>query len=705
MTDGGFNRSAAVLAALLIASAIGIASPPPGAQPEGRQQQRQEQQPPQPVFRAEANYVRVDVYPTLQGRPVTDLARDDFEILEDGRPQKIEAFEHVVIRPAGPQDSRIEPNNVEASRQAAADPRARVFVLFLDTYHVGNEGSHRIRAPLIRLLNRAIGADDLVGVMTPEMSAANLTLARKTTTIEGFLTKDWTWGRRFDITFVDPIEDKYRSCFPGEISQEMILRRREKLTLDALQDLVRHLHGIREERKAILTVTEGWVQYRQHVNLARPIANYPLPGTPEVGVSSDGKLGTGSRNVHQTSLYECERDRQQLAMLDNERLFRDILQEANRANASFYPVDPRGLPVFDTPIGPDKPPPLPVDRAQLRERLTSLRTMAENTDGMAVLDNNDIESGLKRIADDLTSYYLLGYYSTNSKPDGRYRSITVKVKRPGVDVRARRGYRAATEEEIASRTVSAETPVSGDARALDAALGRLAGARAEARFRVHAGNIGAASETARPDAIWVVGELDYTTSRDVDWRAGSTAAIVVTRGGETVATAEARLEPGARTFFAAIPASSLGAGDYSVQVRLKSPVSPLPLTDGARFDVGDPAPPIGAPVLLRRGPATGNRFEPTADLRFRRTETLRVRVPVRGGTSQAAWRLLDRNGGEMQVPVGAVADGAGDPAGERGWPAGELSLAPLAAGDYVIEVSVAVGSERHKALAPFRVIR
>jgi VWFA-related protein len=699
MTDGGLCRSAAVLAALLIASAIGLASHPPGAPPEGRHQQ-QEPQTPQPVFRAEANYVRVDVYPTLQGRPVTDLARDDFEILEDGRPQKIEAFEHIVIRPAGPQESRIEPNNVEASRQAAADPRARVFVLFLDTYHVGNEGSHRIRTPLIRLLNRAIGPDDLVGVMTPEMSAANLTLARRTTTIEGFLTKDWTWGRRFDITFVDPIEDKYRSCFPGEISQEMILRRREKLTLDAIQDLVRHLHGIREERKAILTVTEGWVQYRQHADLARPKQGYPIPGTPEVGVGPDGKLGTGPRNVHQTSLYECERDRQQLAMLDNERLFRDILQEANRANASFYPIDPRGLPVFDTPIGPDKPLPLPVDRAHLRERLTSLRTMAENTDGMAVLDNNDIESGLKRIADDLTSYYLLGYYSTNAKPDGRYRSITVKVKRPGVDVRARRGYRAATEEEIASRTVSAEAPVSGEARALEAALGALAGTRAEARFRVHAGNTVTTADAAGTDAIWVVGELDYTTSRDVDWRAGSTAAIVVTRGGETVATAEARLEPGARTFFAAIPASSLVAGDYSVQVRLKSPSSPLPLTDGVRFAIDDPAAPIGAPILLRRGPATGNRFEPTADLRFRRTETLRVRVPNRGGAAQATWRLLDRNGSEMQVPVGAVADAA-DP----GWLAGELSLAPLAAGDYVIEVSVAVGSERRKALAPFRVIR
>ena len=64
-----------------------------------------------------------------------------------------------------------------------------------------------------------------------------------------------------------------------------------------------------------------------------------------------------------------------------------------------------------------------------------MRTMAENTDGIAVVNSNDLDRGMKRISDDLTSYYLLGYYSTNSKVDGRFRSLKVKVKQPGVDVR------------------------------------------------------------------------------------------------------------------------------------------------------------------------------------------------------------------------------------------------------------------------------
>src|SRR5882762_7883061 len=77
------------------------------------------QPPPQPTFRTEANYVRVDVFPTRDGAPAMDLTQADFEILESGVPQKIEQFEHVVIRAAGSQDARIEPNTVRDSRSMA----------------------------------------------------------------------------------------------------------------------------------------------------------------------------------------------------------------------------------------------------------------------------------------------------------------------------------------------------------------------------------------------------------------------------------------------------------------------------------------------------------------------------------------------------------------------------------------------------------
>ena len=89
-------------------------------------------QPPRPTFRTEANYVRVDVFPTRDGQPVPDLGQDDFELFDEGVPQKIEQFERVVIRGNVPQEQRIEPNTVAESRAMLTEGRARVFVLFLE---------------------------------------------------------------------------------------------------------------------------------------------------------------------------------------------------------------------------------------------------------------------------------------------------------------------------------------------------------------------------------------------------------------------------------------------------------------------------------------------------------------------------------------------------------------------------------------------
>src|ERR1043165_8340147 len=120
---------------------------------------------PQPTFRAEANYVRVDVYPTRDGAPVTDLTAADFEVLEEKVPQKIEQFEHVLIRGGGGGPGRREPNTLAESREAIQDPRARVFVLFLDPAHVEQGTSREISQTLVNALNKLIGPDDYVGVM------------------------------------------------------------------------------------------------------------------------------------------------------------------------------------------------------------------------------------------------------------------------------------------------------------------------------------------------------------------------------------------------------------------------------------------------------------------------------------------------------------------------------------------------------------
>jgi len=445
---------------------------------------QQPAQPPQPTFRTEANYVRVDVYPTRNGAPVIDLTAADFEVLENNAPQKIEQFEHVMIRAAGPQETRVEPNTVAQARSMAENPRARLFVLFLDTYHVDVGDSARVQKPLTEALDTMIGAEDLVAVMTPEMSATDITFARKTTTIAGMLSRYWYWGERNRMSPPDPDDEQYGYCYPNApagskctdqngVAAEMIDRRHEKRALDALHDLVVYLRGVREERKAIVAISNGWLLYQPNQLLMRPLNCEGLPTGTTIGIDPrSGKPTSKDPSTAVAPRSKCQIDRMNLAQIDDERDFRNLLDEANAANASFYPVDPRGLTAFDTPIvrgdvpGPPPPPtPLAVDHAMLTARLTSLRTLAENTDGVAIVDTNDLSRGFRRVVDDLSSYYLLGYYSSG-RLDGKFHSITVRVKRPGVQVRARRGYLAATPVAVTRAAKASAAESSSAMRAL-----------------------------------------------------------------------------------------------------------------------------------------------------------------------------------------------------------------------------------------------
>ena len=152
---------------------------------------------------------------------MTDLGTADFEVFEDGVLQKVESFEHVVVRPAGPQSLAIEPTSEREMLQAAANAKNRVFVIFLDGPHVSVEGSHDIAEPLIRLINRILGPDDLVGIMTPSMTVSDVVLSRRSTVTEEQLRKHWIWGERFRATR-DEREDAYNVCYPPMASEQTI---------------------------------------------------------------------------------------------------------------------------------------------------------------------------------------------------------------------------------------------------------------------------------------------------------------------------------------------------------------------------------------------------------------------------------------------------------------------------------------------------
>jgi hypothetical protein len=126
----------------------------------------------------------------------------------------------------------------------------------------------------------------------------------------------------------------------------------------------------------------------------------------------------------------------------------------------------------------------------------------------------------------------------------------------------------------------------------------------------------------------------------------------------------------------------------------------LPLTDSVRFTVAKDLSPVGTAMFGRRNMTTGRAYLRTSDLRFTRTDWLRVTLPVSEVPASVTGELLDQRGQTMAIPVTARVDkgATGDVA------VAELSLAPLAAGEYAVRVVIEIGGEKHERLAAFRVV-
>ncbi len=733
------------------------------------------QEPERPTFRLEANYVRVDAYPTVDGQPVADLTADDFEILEDGKPQQVEQFERVQLSGLTAREERRDPVSVADAREQAGDPRRRVFVVYLDTFHTTFTGSHRAREPLVNMLERLIGPDDLFAVMTPTMAARDIVFARRTDILDRALAENWTWGQRDALIRTDPEDQQLQLCFPENappssctgpggrrveqeanayqgIAAQLIRRKYEEQVIASLEDLIGYLGIVREERKAVIMVTQGWQLYRPKPELVQLQNCDPVPGPGSLGTGPDGRI-TGntararSGNAAGTwSDLECMERAIRYARLDNHQRFIEMMQRANRFNVSFYPFDTRGLAVSDTMMGdrderirndPGEWPtrttdpqqralrnsmPMVLDQETLMRRLDSMRTLAENTDGLAVVNTNDLDAGAARIVNDLSTYYLLGYYSSNRDLDGKWRNITVRVKRPGVDVRARRGYRALRTEDMLVASPEAATAAAGgagdavahaEAAAVGTAIGSLAGARdglpmhSRAAWYVGGPSAAGGSDGATASGrLWVATELDAALAREPGWAEGGTLTVTLADvDGAPLGESETALAPTIRVAEASLPLPSVPrTGELVVRLRLRGGPGTLPLTDVLRVPLdGAGTARVGAARLQRWGPSTGRRYVAAADPRFRRTDRLRVEVPVAPGAPTVSAELLDRTGAALPaIPVKA---GLGTPDADGVvWATADLTLAPLSAGDYVVRVTVTHEADTAQALTGFRIL-
>jgi len=616
---------------------------------------------------ASASAIRLDIHATLDAAPVQDLTAADLSIVEDGTPQKIENLRH------------------------ASNP-ARSFVVFLDTPHMRFEGARNVRVALVRFLDRLLDDDDVVGVMTPDIAPTDIEFGAKAAVIPRIMQDEALWERA-RVGSRDPKEDRYAQCFPANqyrgIAAEMQERHREQATLDALAGLTDFLSGSRQDRTAVITLTDGWRLFGPNPRLGGVVSTNRggfggfggggrgrggLPGGggfPRGGTQGDD----GGRDVSAASRTECEADRMALAALDDSLRLDRIADAANRAVTSFYTVYARVIAAEQTPNG--KPPAVVGDQEQdPASRMDAMRQLALNTDGMPVMTSAALDGAVDRINSDMTSYDVVTYRSTNNRLDGKFRSVTVRALRPAVTIRTRRGYRAAGVDDVLGTGTSST----------GSAFGTVAAVTPRANFRIR-------TATARPgDAptavVWVVGELDYRARREVTWTAGGTADVtVVSADGQEVFATSIDVPASAPAFTMRGPdAGGLPPGEYAVRVRLRpNNQEGLPVVDTARLVVPKELPALGDSLIWRRGPSTGPQFVATADPRFQHSDRIRVEIPT-GASGAPTARMLDRFGKPNQVPV--IVTERPEPSTQFRWIVAEAVLAPLAPGDYSIETTV-----------------
>jgi len=350
---------------------------------------------------------------------------------------------------------------------------------------------------------------------------------------------------------------------------------------------------------------------------------------------------------------------------------RDAIRAATRNNVAIYPVDPAGL---------------RVGRRSGIRRAAGLRDIAHETGGLAVVNTNNFSGGFERIVRDNSTYYLLGYYPAVDHGDGQFHAIDVRVNRPGSRVvRARQRYFAPER----AATLVAEALPSPAALAV-ATLDGL-DSRDPLRLRTAAW-----TPSGRGGALWIVGEIDGQTRRERDWTGGVTADVTIQAADSTqVFSAVVALDDTASTFTLRTPDDvDVGPGDYVVRTRLRG-VDNAMLSQIDRITVASQPAPVGDAVLSRRAATPSAVYVQTADPRYRRTEQLRLELPTTSA-AEASARMLDRTGAPMQIPVQVSAR---QEDGVR-WIVADVSLTPLAPGDYAIEVQQGDASR----LAPFRIV-
>src|SRR5262245_22887465 len=414
----------AVLLVVLSAAALTAGQQTPAPAPQSQQ----------PTFKLRVDYVEVDVVVTdRQGNLIRDLKKEDFQVLEDGKSQTISTFSLVDI-PIERYDRPLYTSTpIEPDVKTNERPfDGRVYVMVIDDLHTRFGRSQRVKLAARQFIERRLGANDLMAVVhTAGPTEGN----QEFTTNKRLLLAavDKTQGRRLDSATANKTTEFYRTrdlrqqgdALNDPDDAERAFNARN--TLETLKNVAEWFSSVRGRRKSILFVSEG-IDYDIHDVIA----------------------ANGSNHFGASMVMDATRD---------------VIAAATRSNVSIFGIDPRGR----TDLGDEsiEIQAYPDDTSlgigpgslqnELRLSQDSLRVLSDETGGFAIVNRNDVVGGFDRIVADNSSYYVLAYYPPDPRP-GRNHRIQVRVNRPGVTVRARKGYLTPKKVEATTTAATGPTP-------------------------------------------------------------------------------------------------------------------------------------------------------------------------------------------------------------------------------------------------------
>jgi VWFA-related protein len=375
----------------------------------------------QPTFRTGVTLVTTDVIARGdRGQFVADLTRDNFTVLEDGQPQRIESFVMVqggrsynLLTPSTPTaapDGLVLPQ----SRPKGSDANGRVFLILIDDLHFEPELTPHVRQLIQTIVDTLLHEGDLVGVVSTGPSFIEV-------------------GLTYDKKIVAEAANKIRGSgyLPSEIFKMLEnsqgpgdIRNKAHMAFYTAYNMMADLESVTNRRKAVIYISTGYDfdPFAEGRNSRDRIMGGRFADPLRFVVDEENPYFSLGRVTADIDLF---------------RLQRELTLSANRANASIYTIDPRGLAgTVDAGQYVDQS----EWRTYLQKTISTLKYLSEETGGFPIVDTNDFAGALKRVDAETSDYYVLGFYSTNPDPNKRTRMLEVKVDRPGVTVSARRGY-------------------------------------------------------------------------------------------------------------------------------------------------------------------------------------------------------------------------------------------------------------------------